>query len=599
MHSRGGQQPNSFLEEPDPDQIRLQRLVGRIEELHRKEPEAALLLFDEAMDLAIKLNDLHAQFDILLCSGRVHVRQGDLVRGERTLHKALELTDTNDKDKQARAFLILGAVHALQEQQDLALDYYFKGLSCGVEVHKGQLYLNIANLYFSNQNYSKSLHYQKKALRLAEANKDTDHVVYCLSNIGAVYVQMQQNEEALDYFRKAIEVMHSEGQANPYMICSCELNLGEVSHRLGNLDEAEAYYKKALKVARQHKLTRELAQGYQFLGELKRTKGHISSFLHYHYRSRKLCEESGFEGLQMAVLDNLKSYFEGIGDYAKAYAYLTEIMRVRTEIDRRNREQTQSRLLEANEKKVSILEEQNEEIAEQKHKLELSYRELEQNNRELEQYAYIVAHDLKEPLRNISSFTTLIKRNYVDQMDETAQEYMGYVVRNVSKMHSLLTELLRYNTISRKGEPQEYINLNEVVAEISSELKADDKQADIIVEKLPVLKVHPFHAYQLFQNLMKNALQFNTEENCEIRIGSSWDGKSYRFWVKDNGIGIHEEYHDKIFNLFNRLDRETFEGTGIGLAMCRKIVHLYDGEIWVQSKPGSGATFYFTLKVPE
>ena len=98
---------------------------------------------------------------------------------------------------------------------------------------------------------------------------------------------------------------------------------------------------------------------------------------------------------------------------------------------------------------------------------------------------------------------------------------------------------------------------------------------------------------------MKNALQFNTEENCEIRIGSSWDGKSYRFWVKDNGIGIHEEYHDKIFNLFNRLDRETFEGTGIGLAMCRKIVHLYDGEIWVQSKPGSGATFYFTLKVPE
>jgi PAS domain S-box-containing protein len=231
-------------------------------------------------------------------------------------------------------------------------------------------------------------------------------------------------------------------------------------------------------------------------------------------------------------------------------------------------------------------------------------RELEESNAELEQFAYVASHDLQEPLRMVSSFLQLLQRRYADQLDDTADEYIRYAVDGAKRMQRLIQDLLAYSRVGTRGKPFQRIDLNITVDEVLEDLQAaiQESGAEIIVDPLPTLEADPTQMRQLLQNLVGNALKFRADGQPVVRVSGKRvkdDGRTaWRIAVQDNGIGIAEEHSDRIFQIFQRLHtRDEYAGTGIGLAICRKIVERHGGRIWLDSNLGRGTTFYFTIPV--
>jgi two-component system cell cycle sensor histidine kinase/response regulator CckA len=223
---------------------------------------------------------------------------------------------------------------------------------------------------------------------------------------------------------------------------------------------------------------------------------------------------------------------------------------------------------------------------------------LERSNRELEQFAYVASHDLQEPLRSIVGFLQLLQRRYGDQIDEKGRHFIEQSVKAGYRMQSLIRDLLTLSRVDTEGAVFEPTDLNPIVKNILDNLQSiiKEKNADIGCAELPNLPIDASQIQSLFQNLIMNAVKFNQSPKPMIAIGCQEHDNFYHFFVKDNGIGVSFEFRERIFVVFQRLhtDRE-YPGTGLGLALCKKIVQRHGGSIWVESQPGQGSTFYFTL----
>jgi light-regulated signal transduction histidine kinase (bacteriophytochrome) len=221
-----------------------------------------------------------------------------------------------------------------------------------------------------------------------------------------------------------------------------------------------------------------------------------------------------------------------------------------------------------------------------------------EKNAALEQFAYAAAHDLKEPLRNIGSFANLLQRRYKGQFDESAQEYMNFIVTGAKRMNDLLVGLLNFSALTNQKADNEEVKLNEIIEVVKANLKTamEDKDATIQVPlSLPSLPIHHLHLVQLFQNLISNALKFN--EGKPIVVISAQDSeKETLITLSDNGIGMDKAYESKVFRLFHRLDKnKNYEGSGVGLSICKNIVEKYGGRIWYESEIGKGTTFFIAI----
>ena len=228
---------------------------------------------------------------------------------------------------------------------------------------------------------------------------------------------------------------------------------------------------------------------------------------------------------------------------------------------------------------------------------------LKQSNEDLEQFAYIASHDLQEPLRTIHGFTQLLAERYKEQLDKQGQEFIGFVTDGASRMQTLIQDLLKYSRIQAQEQNPLPVNTGEVLQEILTHLRMtiEDKQASITHDPLPIIQTDRSHFQHLLQNLITNAIKFHGPKPPEIHISAEERSDGWIFSVQDNGIGVGSEYFERIFLPFKRLHtREEYQGTGIGLAICRKIVERRGGRIWVESEAGKGAKFFFTLpKNPE
>ena len=223
--------------------------------------------------------------------------------------------------------------------------------------------------------------------------------------------------------------------------------------------------------------------------------------------------------------------------------------------------------------------------------------ELERSNGELEHFAYNVSHDLQEPLRMIASYTRLIQNDYGQQLDDRGNEFLQYAVDGSTRLQKMIRDLLTYARVGRPGLQFVAVNCQQLVDQIKQDLcgliKATD--AKLKIGQLPTLTANETELRQIFQNLLVNALKFHDLQPI-IEINCHEETDYWEFYVKDNGIGIDPRFKERIFGLFQRLNtQESFEGTGIGLALCRKIIDNLGGKIWVESMPGHGATFYFRI----
>ena len=223
---------------------------------------------------------------------------------------------------------------------------------------------------------------------------------------------------------------------------------------------------------------------------------------------------------------------------------------------------------------------------------------LQMKNKELEQFAYIASHDLQEPLRTTVGFVQLLQKQYQGKLDEKADKYLNFISEAASRMRVLITDLLDFSRIGTKGE-MEKLDCSEVIKTVLADMMAlvIESNATIVYDGLPVIDGYATEIKLLFQNLLINAIKFRRKDVLpNINISAENTGNYWKFSVTDNGIGIDREYHDRIFEIFQRLNnRSEYEGSGIGLSHCKKIVELHHGRIWIEPAPGGGSTFLFTI----
>jgi light-regulated signal transduction histidine kinase (bacteriophytochrome) len=231
-------------------------------------------------------------------------------------------------------------------------------------------------------------------------------------------------------------------------------------------------------------------------------------------------------------------------------------------------------------------------------RLEKLIDKLEISNKELEQFAYVASHDLKEPLRMITSFLQLLKIKYEDNLDENANDYINYAVDGAKRMDVMINDLLEYSRVGSKERKFEYLLAEDIVDTVLTNLKTliEEKNAIVTYDPLPVIYANEYQMIQLFQNLITNGIKYCTKKIPRINISVIVKDDEYVFSVKDNGIGIDKAHLKRIFTIFQRLHtRDEYDGSGIGLAISKKILQKHRGKIWAESETGKGSTFYFTL----
>jgi signal transduction histidine kinase len=226
---------------------------------------------------------------------------------------------------------------------------------------------------------------------------------------------------------------------------------------------------------------------------------------------------------------------------------------------------------------------------------------LEQSNRDLEQYAFVASHDLQEPLNMIVSFLKLLQKHYSDKLDDQANEFIGYAVDGSLRMRQLISDLLDYSRVEKRGKAFTTVSCEAVLQRALRYLKLPIEEHDVLItyDPLPTVIADESQLEQVFRNLISNAIKFRKEVPPRIHISAQPHDTQWRFAVCDNGIGIDLAYAELIFGIFKRLHtHDKYPGSGIGLSICQRIVERHHGHIWVESQPGAGSTFYFTLPIP-
>lgn len=507
----------------------------------------------------------------------------------------------------------------------------------------------IGNLYYSQKQYTKSLDYYEQVYDISkQCTSIPERVMFLsLSALGSTYEEMNQQEKSLQYNMRSLEVAQQTG--NDKNITYALLNIGENYTNLEKYDLAADYLNRALQLSEQLNAPRSKILCLLRLGELKVKTRRYNEAIRFLNSAYRLSKETGSNSLLMDVANSLSAAYEKKGDYQAANSFLREYVALKdsiiseSSVNEINRLHT---LYEVGKKENAIqLLEQEKQLAEIKRKgtqrtaaglliflgllavllfrvsrlarqqresnrvlqalnsqIESQNLQLQSYNEELRQYAYVASHDLQEPLRTIGSFVDIIKRRYTDQLDEQAQQYMDYITNGVARLQLLLKDLLAYTRLERENADFVKVKTKEVVKEVIGSLhqiiQDSGARIDFDEDSMPMVLGNHSRLGQVFQNLISNGIKFRGEQPPVIEVGCMPDThkKEYLFYVKDNGIGIPEEFRLKMFEMFTRLhSRDAYEGSGIGLATCRKIVEKHGGKIWAESEPGMGSAIFFTM----
>jgi signal transduction histidine kinase len=224
--------------------------------------------------------------------------------------------------------------------------------------------------------------------------------------------------------------------------------------------------------------------------------------------------------------------------------------------------------------------------------------DLTRSNADLEKFAYVASHDLQEPLRNVAGCLQLLEQKYKNNLDAQADQYIGYAIEGAVRMKALVQDLLAYSRIGTRGRPVEQVDCQQILSRTIANLRPAIADAGAVIahDPLPTVLADDTQLLQVFQNLIQNAIKFRQDEPPQVHVSAVKNDDEWVFSVRDNGIGIESRYFDRIFEIFQRLNkRERYDGTGMGLAIVKKVVESHRGRLWVESEPEKGTTFYFTI----
>ena len=436
------------------------------------------------------------------------------------------------------------------------------------ETNKTILYNNIGTIYLIKKNNADAEKYFQKSLVLAEQIGYQEMIALSLSHLSRSRFEEGDFAISEEYANRANELNKTLGMVNSKSINL--VNFGNISYHKGDLDKAIGYLKEGIEVSKVLKDERSEIDAYQLLSDFYEDNGNFQQA--YKYQKLYAEQQTGFL---------LKQRNSQILDQEIRFATKEKQQQIDT-LQKENHLQ-------------SLLLKQQEEL--QQKNIQLT-----QANNELRQFAYVTSHDLKEPLRMIKAYTQLIERKLKEQADEDTKEFFGFVTDGATRMDQLLDDLLKYALIGRDEQKLKPVALQNTIDICKSNLRLliEDTQTILEYNNLPTVQGIPALLSQLFQNLISNAIKFRKADvPSHITIFSEETENEYIINIKDNGIGIDSDYKNQIFIIFRRLHgREAYEGTGIGLAICHKIMQGFGGDIRVESELGEGATFILNFPKP-
>lgn len=509
--------------------------------------------------------------------------------------------ELKERDNQAASFLNIGAVYREMDEKVLAMGNFQEGLKIAVEENNlrsmADAHSNIGDMWLENLKYKKAINHYLNALNIREKLADKTGIRESLSSLGAVHTAQKKYHEAIAYHNRSLHIAKTiddkSGMLTQYNL------LGEVQNLYNKPREALSYLMPAQQLAKELGMMPELAKTYKQISLAYLTLEDYQQAFQFQALTTEVNDQI-FSEEKTRVLEELKEKYESdqkekeigmlqkereiaklrqrgwmILSLALAMACVIGMLVYRYRIKVKN---------------TLALALQKQAIEERNHALELS-------NADLEQFAYVVSHDLKQPLRTIGSFAGLISRRYPGVLDSEGKEFINYVTDGVKQMHNLLTDLLIYAQTG-KNSTYRVMDMNEIIDTATKNLQdfIREKNASIHVEGMPFMVGNRSGMIQLFQNMISNAIKFNENQPPEIEIEYRDENDRHLIVVRDNGIGISADHKEKIFVVFQRLHtQEDYPGTGIGLSICQKVAKQHGGEIWIDSEPGKGSAFYISL----
>jgi signal transduction histidine kinase len=566
-------------------------------------------------------------------------------------------TQHRDSANLLNAYGGLGVLFFTVNDYDNAIRYYDKALQKCRETRNyinECIYLdNLSEAYGCRKEYTKAFEHIALACQIAEKEKDIESILPLYERYARLYAETEDFDRAFQKIDTALNLSANTEfmrDRNKLIIAKAELylkkndndaalkafktideqlinvnSLTEVYFKMGKIyaDKkdwglAALYFEKTRDLADKNKFLRYSEWSHRALYGIFRTRNQASDAL-YHLEKANLLRDSLFNYEKSGQMTELQFRYDLTQSEQKLHdvqlkanrnmmfiGLLVGVLIILGLVYNYNLQKKQNDVLTSKNEAIRAQKEQlesfNREILQKSKAIEEQKKRLEESNGMMQQFNYAVAHDLKEPLRNIANFATLIQRRYLKDMPPVAAEYFEFVMSGSIRMGKMLDGLLKYSMLSLDQVTDlEDVDMDAIVAEVKQNLRmvTEEKEAQIISPNaLAKVHINRIHMTQLIQNLVSNGIKF-VEGTPIVEIGSREDANHVVFFVKDNGIGIHKDSGKKLFNLFHRLHQDStkFAGTGVGLAVCKSIVEKYGGRIWFESEEEQGTTFF--MKFPK
>lgn len=503
-------------------------------------------------------------YKLLMTLGNAHQLKGDLFSAQESYLQGLKTLNFKRNDLSVTEKSFFAAFYynlaTLLNNSELAMDatdYLEEAIKIYAEIGSNfklaQCYIAYAQMMESHKDYQQAIVYLHKAIELGTRSGDAYVVALATANLGAVSVNLEKTEDALQYFNNALQ--YYKGQQMHYETAMLKFEMAKAYVHLNDLDNALLVLAEAETLLLNMDNRKELAEIY-------RLKATVLTLQQKHAEANIYLEK---------YIDSLKYFFDSEKTNALARA------KKEFESDRK-------------EKEARLLREKNEEIKRYANKLEIS-------NNELKQFASVASHDLKEPLRMIASYIFLLRKSLATTATTEQEEFCNYAMDGAKRMERMVHNLLRLARVDAdvRIEP---VNLNAVVEEVKLNLRTliQEKHAAINSARLPTITADKTQMVQLFQNLISNGINYNISGAPVIDISSAVSDAGIEIEITDNGVGIPEHFKDSAFMVFRTLtNNAAVKGTGIGLAICKKVVEKMHGKITIADAPSGGTTFKVTL----
>lgn len=457
----------------------------------------------------------------------------------------------------------------------------------------GNAYHNLSKLYQQVETSSQEkFRYIEKGIKVFESIGDYNGLARMWNLRASLLPSEAPIEERLELFKTALAYFEKGTETVGHAIC--QANVGLCHCHLNQFDEGMRILLLALDRIRSTKTPPHISFTLFQIGEALRMKGDHEEAIKYLRESENVLIEAKGKVYLNAIYQEWATNLAALGRFEEAYEKMHKFMshvHERLHFDRQSAE-AEAKLkfeLEKKEKESEQMRKRNEEI-------ELYNEKLRQSNDELNQFAYVASHDLKEPLRMVSNYIQLLEKSMNGNLNEDQGTYVRYVNEGAKRMYKLIDSLLVFSRATMDPELR-LVNLNDVVDEVERVIESTStKPVSIISDELPSILGDHSQMVQLFQNLTSNAVKYNDKSEIQIKISYEPEPRGHKFVVQDNGIGIAPQYREKVFEIFKRLhNRESYSGTGIGLSICKKIVHRLNGKIWIEDSALGGVSFVFTI----